>query len=294
MKKLFSLILAAAMLLCAASAFAAEGRIPDSANYLFLDEKPLLDKLVAVDAEWSMNKRSDLKVAALGYLFGSSSESAAVAGNYHQWLAMQGYGDESGSYAQAMGADPFSTNMDCVGSVIVTTAAVGKAEVGKIRVMISSESNKVTMVAAAYNDEQIKGIIAEYRADALNTLICYSVISEVDGVAYIYHFNAWGGLMEVTANKLFTKDSIAIPGTDASYQYTYGYTYKDKEYLSKNDLNEQIAKDKAAGTYSVKDKVTFGILEAGPAGRNWTTKYPKLNFTRLVPSLADMVRGIGY
>ncbi len=283
MKKLFSLILAAAMLLCAATAFAAEGKIPGSAANLFFDDKAVVaEKSVVANPDWAILKNHDVEVAALGALFGSTNESDAVSSHYYQWLVMEGYGDTAGRYAEMTDKDPFSTDMDCVGAVVVLNKDKTKSDV------------KVTTVAAAYDDEQIKGIIAEYKCDKANSLVCYSVISKVDGKVYLYHFNAWGGLMEVTANNLFKYNNVAIPGTDASYQFTYGYTYKDKEYLSKNDLNEQIAKDKAAGTYSVKDKVTFGVLEAAPAGRNWTRVYPKLNFTRLVPSVADLVRGIEY
>ena len=269
MKKLISLVLAAAMLLCMTSALAAEAKIPNSANNLFFDDKAVVaEKSVVADPAWAISKHYDVEVAALGELFASTNESDAISSNYYQWLVMEGYGDTAGRYAEMTDKDPFSTNMDCVGAVVVMNKDKLKSNV------------KVTTVAAAYDDEQIKGIIAEYKCDAQNSLVCYSVIAKVDGKAYIYHYNAWGGLMEVTVN--------------SAYQYTYGYTYKGVEYTSKKALNDQIAKDKKAGTYSVKDEVTFGILEAAPSGRNWLKKFPKIDFTRVVPSVADLVRGISY
>ena len=211
---------------------------------------------------------------------------------------MQGYGDTHGRYAQVVKGDPFSTDMDCLGSVIVMTKEVAKFSLDNVRVMVTYEGNKVTMVAAAYDDPEIKGIIAEYRSDALNSLICYSVIAEINKTAYIYHFNAYGGLMEVTTN--------------APYEFVYGYTYNGNTYTRKYDkvnkdgtvdpgVKDAIAQDKADGTYNKKNTVQFGIVDTYPATYNTlypskinNNKYPPLNFKRVTPSLADQVRGIGY
>ena len=294
MKKLTALALLAVMLLSVTAAFAAEGKIPNSADNLYFDGKAAAEeKILMSDPDWAINKNRDVKVAALGHLFGGSKDSAAVSGNYYEWLVMQGYGDTNGRYAQVIKGDPFSTDMDCLGSVIVMTKEVAKFDLDNVRVMVTYEGNKVTMVAAAYDDPEIKGIIAEYRSDAFNSLICYSVIAEINKIPYIYHFNAYGGLMEVT--------------TEAPYEFVYGYTYKGETYTRKFDqvnkkgefepgVKDVIARDKADGTYSNKNTVTFGIVDTYPAYPNWLgqNQYPKLNFKRVTPSLADQIRGIGY
>jgi hypothetical protein len=294
------------------AAFAAEGKIPNSADNLYFDGKAAVEeKILMSDPDWAINKNRDVKVAALGHLFGGSKDSAAVAGNYYEWLVMQGYGDTVGRHAEMTSVDPFSTDMDCVGAVMVSTASIVKLysektlavdEILKIvasfRTTITIGNNKVTMVAAAYDDPQIKGIIAEYRADALNSLICYSVIAEINKTAYIYHFNAYGGLMEVT--------------TEAPYEFVYGYTYNGNTYTRKYDkvnkdgtvdpgVKDAIAQDKADGTYNKKNTVQFGIVDTYPATYNTlypskinNNKYPPLNFKRVTPSLADQIRGIGY
>ncbi len=262
MKKLTALVLITAMLLSCAVAFALEAKVPNSAAYLYADQKPVVEeKSIVADPDWSIRKTENVELAALGALFASSKESAAVVGNYYEWLVMEGYGDKTARKAAMTDVDPFSASADCIGAVEV-------------------KGGKVTTVAAAYDDEQIKGIIAEYRKDAFNSLISYSVLAEVKGVAYLYHYNAYGNLMEVTTN--------------TSYFFANGYSYNGEGYPTKTKVNEAIEQDIADGTYDDDNEVTFGILEVYPTVKNTKKSAPKINFTRLVPSVSDMIRGINY